>query len=371
MQSAFVKNILRKEVKRIKKLIVLFLIICLFPFSAAASSGEGWYFKPGTGRPVCFGGAKWVTDKGALFLGRDGDKKVYLTFDAGYGNESVRAIAQTLMDMNATAAFFILPAFADTDGELIKTLDEKGYFICNHSYSHGNMARASASEFEKELTKAEEHVYEKTGVKMKKYFRPPEGTFSPEMLDNATSLGYKTVFWSFAYADWDNSKQKDAEWAYQKIMSSLHDGMVLLLHPNSTTNAAILSRLITDIRAQGYEFGNLDELCVSQYGEQSTGNFVCGNTSACNTVAIIFDDGAHPQYTPSIPDVLKQYNAKTVLSTVCGGDIVLLRDYVSGISSTPSALREIIPRLLDKGYRFATVSSLLAETNTEYTPQEQ
>ena len=452
----------------------------MFPLSVSAS--EGWYFKPGTGRPVCYGGAKWVTDKGALFLGREGDKKVYLTFDAGYGNESVRAIAQTLMDMDVTAAFFILPALADTDGELIKTLDSKGYFICNHSYSHRDMSSLSLSELEKELTKADEYILNKTGVTTKKYFRPPEGTFSPQLLDNANQLGYKTVFWSFAYADWDNSKQKDTEWAYQKIMSSLHDGMVLLLHPNSATNAAILSRLITDIRAQGYEFGNLDELCLSQYGEQTTGSFVRGNASASKTVSLTFDDGPHPKYTPEILDILKEYGvkatffvvgenavrypeiiqriinegheignhtwshkgmnglnegqiraelskthtylqenfnyspvlfrppgggeyekaleisnqmgykyilwawktdskdwakpgaeviAKTVLSTVSDGDIVLLHDYVSGVSSTPSALREIIPRLQEKGYSFATVSALLEQSNIQYTPQGQ
>ncbi len=243
-------------------------MLFLFPFSAFASSG--WYFKSGEGQPVVYGGEKWVTEKGALFMGKEGDKKVYLTFDAGYGNESVRAIAQTLMDMDATAAFFILPAFVNTDGELIKTLDSKGYFICNHSYSHGDMSVVSSEKLNSELTSAEKHLFEKTGVTMKKYFRPPEGTVSPQMLDNATALGYKTVFWSFAYADWDNSKQKDPEWAYQKIMSSLHDGMVLLLHPNSVTNAAILSRLITDIRARGYEFGTLDELYNSQYGVYSS-----------------------------------------------------------------------------------------------------
>ena len=107
------------------------MLIFAFPLSALA--GEGWYFKRGKGRPQCFGGEKWVTEKGALFMGAEGDKTVYLTFDAGYGNENVRSIAQTLMKTHTTAAFFILPAFADTDGELIKTLDEKGYFICNHS----------------------------------------------------------------------------------------------------------------------------------------------------------------------------------------------------------------------------------------------
>lgn len=463
----------------IKKIIVFTLIIfMLSPFSVRA--GNGWYFKRGEGQPLCYGGEKWVTEKGVLFMGRSGDKKVYLTFDAGYGNENVRAIANTLMETNTTAAFFILPAFADTDGELIKTLDDNGYFICNHSYSHRDMSGLSKEALKSEIEKAEKYVLDKTGVEMKKYFRPPEGTFSPQLLDNCNSLGYKTVFWSNAYADWDNNDQKDAEWAYQKIMSSLHDGMVLLLHPNSSTNAAILPRLIADIREKGYEFGNLDELYSSQYGVQS-GAFIRDNPDAGKCIALTFDDGPHPEYTPQILDILDEYGvkatffvvgenasrypglvsrvissghevgnhtwshkgmkelsseqiseeiakthdflktnfdyspvlfrppgggeykkalekteemgykyvlwswhtdpkdwkspsaesiAKAVMDTVGNGDIVLLHDYVSGKSSTPAALRQIIPSLLAQGYSFVTVSELLSQPNILSSRQE-
>lgn len=448
------------------------MLIFAFPLSAFA--GEGWYFKRGEGRPQCFGGEKWVTEKGALFMGAEGDKTVYLTFDAGYCNENVRSIAETLMKTHTTAAFFILPAFANTDGELIKTLDENGYFICNHSYSHKDMSALSKAQLQKELTKAEEYVFEKTGVKMKKYFRPPEGTFSKELLDNAGDLGYKTVFWSFAYADWDNNNQKDESWAYERIMSSLHDGMVILLHPNSVTNAKILEKLITDIRAKGYKFGNLDELYASQYGVETSG-YIRDNKEAGKCVALTFDDGPHPEYTPQILDILDEYGVKatffvvgenaarypeivkriidsgheignhtwshkgmkgitreqaekeitdthvflketfnycpvlfrppgggeyslareiaaengykyvlwawrtdskdwacpdaesisqTVLSTVSEGDIVLLHDYVGGKSSTPQALRQIIPQLLAQGYSLDTVSGLLSRGST-------
>ena len=43
------------------------------------------------------------------------------------------------------------------------------------------------------------------------------------------------------------------------------------------------------------------------------------------------------------------------------GSIVLFHDYISGKSPTPEALENIIPKLLDEGYRFVTVSELLGE----------
>ena len=73
-------------------------------------------------------------------------------------------------------------------------------------------------------------------------------------------LGYSPVFWSYAYADWDNAKQPDPEKSKAALLDAAHDGMVLLLHPNSATNAAILDPLLTEWEQQGYTFGTLDEL---------------------------------------------------------------------------------------------------------------
>ena len=73
-------------------------------------------------------------------------------------------------------------------------------------------------------------------------------------------MGYKTILWSFAYADWDNNAQMNAEKAKEKLLRGTHNGMILLLHPTSKTNADILGELIDDWKEQGYRFGTLDEL---------------------------------------------------------------------------------------------------------------
>ena len=98
---------------------------------------------------------------------------------------------------------------------------------------------------------------------MPRYFRPPEGNFSAKMLKTVQEHGYKTVFWSFAYADWDNARQPAPETAIRTIMTNMHNGAVVLLHPTSATNAEILPRWITLLREEGYRFGTLDELCAT------------------------------------------------------------------------------------------------------------
>ena len=142
--------------------------------------------------------------------------------------------------------------------------------VCNHTSTHKDMSTvANIEEFEKELSSLEELYKEKTGKEMPKYFRPPEGKFSENMLKFAHETGYKTIFWSFAYADWDNNKQMSKEAAKAKIMDNIHNGSVLLLHPTSATNASILGEVICELKADGYTFGTLDELVANNICRQS------------------------------------------------------------------------------------------------------
>ena len=73
-------------------------------------------------------------------------------------------------------------------------------------------------------------------------------------------MGYKTIFWSFAYADWDNNKQMSHDKAKLKILENIHNGEIMLLHPTSSTNASILPEIIQELKRRGYRFGSLDEL---------------------------------------------------------------------------------------------------------------
>ena len=50
---------------------------------------------------------------------------------------------------------------------------------------------------------------------------------------------------------------------------------------------------------------------------------------------------------------------RNVTSNLHGGDIILMHDYVSGGNTTCKALRQFIPVLLQRGYKFVTVSELI------------
>lgn len=188
------------------------------------------------------------------------EKVVYLTFDAGYENGNVEKILDTLKAHAVPGAFFILGHLAEAHPELVRRMAEEGHLVCNHTYTHKDMTGDHTADLAGELTRLETACRDLCGVEIAKFFRPPEGKFDRAMLTEAQSLGYKTIFWSFAYADWDNKKQPAPAAAQQKILENMHNGAVLLLHPTSSTNTAVLGDVITALKADGYRFGTLYEL---------------------------------------------------------------------------------------------------------------
>ena len=192
------------------------------------------------------------------------EKVLYLTFDAGYENGNVERILDVLKEENVPAAFFVLKNIIIKNGDLVKRMEGEGHLVCNHTMTHPDTTVMSKKEFEAELTGLASLYTECTGKDMPMYYRPPEGRYNERTLQYAKDLGYKTVFWSLAYADWDNDHQPEPQKAKEKILSRTHNGAIVLLHPTSATNAEIMRDLIKEWRAMGYRFGTLDELTAAQ-----------------------------------------------------------------------------------------------------------
>ncbi len=190
------------------------------------------------------------------------EKVIYLTFDAGYENGNIKKIVDVLNEESVKATFFVLDNLLIQNKDLVKKMISDGHTIANHTMRHKDMtAIHDKDSFEKELSNLEKLYEDEYGLKMEKYYRPPEGRLNEENLKWAKELGYKTVMWSFAYADWDNQNQMSSEKALKKILDNIHNGEVMLLHPTSSTNAEIIKDLISELKNQGFRFGTVQELC--------------------------------------------------------------------------------------------------------------
>lgn len=197
----------------------------------------------------------------AYFLGNTEEKKLYITFDAGYENGYTPKILDALKKHNVKATFFVVGNFVKTAPELLNKMLDEGHIVGNHTFTHPDMSKISDMEsFKKEMQSLEKAFTDATGKEIQKFYRPPQGKYSENNLKLANELGYKTIFWSLAYVDWYVDKQPTKEQAFEKLLPRTHPGAIVLLHSTSKTNSEILDELLTKWENEGYSFGTLNEL---------------------------------------------------------------------------------------------------------------
>ena len=235
--------------------------VTVFARSALETGSWGLSFRQEGAPPIGTAGADQLRSYDAAYLGNTGEKVLYLTFDAGYENGCTASILDTLKKHEAKAVFFLVGNYLEKNADLVRRMVDEGHTVGNHTMHHYDMSAISdPAAFAKELQDLENLYRETTGQELPKYYRPPQGVYSEENLRQAKALGYKTLFWSLAYVDWNNDAQPTKEQAFSKLLPRTHPGAVVLLHSTSKTNAAILDELLTKWKEEGYRFGTVEEL---------------------------------------------------------------------------------------------------------------
>ncbi len=242
---------------------LLAIILCIFIYRSEAVESGSWglSFRQDGAAPVAPENSVVLAQYDAAYIGNASQKRLYLTFDAGYENGCTAQILDILRQHQVPAAFFLVGSYMQKNADLVRQMAEDGHIVGNHTMHHPDMSKIDNSgKFYQELQAVEDIYREITGKELPKFYRPPQGIYSQENLQMAKDRGYKTVFWSLAYADWDNNNQPSRDYALGKLIPRTHNGAVILLHSTSKTNAALLDELLTRWKNMGYTFGTLDEL---------------------------------------------------------------------------------------------------------------
>ena len=241
--------------------IALAVSVSVFASSALTTGSWGLSFRQEGAPPIGNAGKDQLRQYQAAYIGNTNEKVLYLTFDAGYENGCTAKILDTLKEKQVPAAFFLVGNYIQRSPDLVRRMVAEGHTVGNHTMHHYDMSRLSdKAAFSKELTDLEALYKETIGQELPKFYRPPQGIYSEENLKMAQELGYKTLFWSLAYVDWNNDAQPTKEAAFAKLLPRTHNGAVVLLHSTSKTNAEILGELIDKWKEAGYRFGTLEEL---------------------------------------------------------------------------------------------------------------
>ena len=221
--------------------------------AAANNSNWGLSFQQGGKQPAGNASPDYLKQFNAYYMDSPDKNVIYLTFDAGFENGNTPAILDALKKHNARAAFFLVGNYIKTSPDLVKRMVEEGHILGNHSSAHLSFPDMPLEEAAADIMQLHAYVKANFGYEMT-LFRPPMGEFSEQTLALAASLGYKSVFWSFAYRDWEVDNQPLTLEALNACVSRCHPGAIYLLHAVSQTNTEILGDFIDQVRAQGYTF---------------------------------------------------------------------------------------------------------------------
>ena len=248
-------------------LLVLGIILALAGAGAAKQAAAlpagswGLSFQQEGQPPVGNTTADRLRQYDAAFLGDTAQKRIYLTFDAGYENGCTAQILDALQKHHAPAAFFLVGNYIERNPDLVRRMAQEGHTVGNHTYHHLDMSSISSMDAFKKETQDVENLFEQiTGTPITKFYRPPQGKYNIENLKMAQELGYHTFFWSLAYVDWYQDKQPTKDEAFGKLLKRIHPGAIVLLHSTSSTNAQILDELLTKWEEMGYTIKPLTEL---------------------------------------------------------------------------------------------------------------
>ncbi|MBU8893180.1 MAG: polysaccharide deacetylase family protein [Bacteroidales bacterium] len=184
------------------------------------------------------------------------EKKIAITFDDGPDSKITPEVLALLDSYNAKATFFCVGQNIADNEELLKSIDEKGHLIGNHTWSHARWFDLfSSKKMKTDIEKTNDHIFEIIKKKTK-LFRPPYGVTNPALKKAIKNLNFNTIGWSIRSFDTINSPEK----TFKRIKKILSSGDIILFHDNQQHIVEILESFLEYARNKNYEIVALDEL---------------------------------------------------------------------------------------------------------------
>jgi probable sporulation protein (polysaccharide deacetylase family) len=190
-----------------------------------------------------------------IYRGHPDKPMVSFIINVAWGNEYLPEMLAALKRHQVKASFFLEGRWVKNNPDLAKMIVSAGHEVGNHSYTHPDMKRITASQTREQLLKTNEVIEAATGNKSI-WFAPPSGSYRDETVKIAAELKMNTVMWTVDTIDW---QKPSPEQLINRVISKIDNGYMVLMHPTEST-AKSLNRLITLIEEKGLRIGTVSDL---------------------------------------------------------------------------------------------------------------
>ncbi|HVH30091.1 MAG TPA: polysaccharide deacetylase family protein, partial [bacterium] len=161
-----------------------------------------------------------------IYRGDRAQATLALTFDDGPFPIYTTLLLDTLAQLGVKATFFVTGENVQRYPFLVQAIVRAGHEVGNHSYHHPHLTRLSVAQMTEELASTQEAIAAVTG-QAPRYFRPPYGEYSADLMRVAHSLGLSTVMWTAGGGDYASPS---GEALKAKVMRQADSGGIVLLH---------------------------------------------------------------------------------------------------------------------------------------------
>jgi peptidoglycan/xylan/chitin deacetylase (PgdA/CDA1 family) len=184
---------------------------------------------------------------------------IALTFDDGPYPFYTPLLLHVLDRSHVSATFFCVGRSAQQFPELMDRIVASGDEIGNHTFNHYKLNGLTDEQIAVQIMEAGAILSTFVGRPIE-LFRPPHGRYDKRVLEIASAMGYRTVFWNDSPED---TKNISPTLEVQRVLAQARPGGIVLLHSGQYRTIEALPVIIDKLRAEGYTFVTVGQLLGS------------------------------------------------------------------------------------------------------------
>lgn len=187
---------------------------------------------------------------------------VALTFDDGpfapVGNQIMDCMAQ----YGGKATFYVVGNRCASYRDEMQRMAAEGHEIGNHTYEHKYLNKLNAEQIQYQINRGSEAIQAASGV-APATVRLPGGNKNATVLENVNA---PMIMWSIDTLDW---KTKNTQSTIDKVLGSVKDGDVVLMHELYAQTGEAAVQIIPALVERGYQLVTVSEMAQYRGGLQN------------------------------------------------------------------------------------------------------
>ena len=202
--------------------------------------------------------------------GPRGRHEIALTFDGGAEAECFEDLVTALASARVSSTFFVTGRFVHDQPDCAAEITKRGHEIGNHTWSHLNLTQQSDDVVRDEIIRAEHAIVQVSGQSPRPRWRAPYGARDARVLKIASSLGYRSIYWTIDSLDSVEPK-KTPQFLIDRIISKNDtelDGAIILMHVGERSTADALPVILANLQGRGFHLVTISKLLESAPGAE-------------------------------------------------------------------------------------------------------